>query len=211
MPTCPLCADRSAKRFCPAKEDQICAVCCATKREIEIDCPSDCTHLKAGRSYEAEKRAPDPELAAKLHKFDNAFLREYSGVLDVVSRAVAFEYMDSQWLVDNDVIEVYQAMAATMKTLSGGIHYENQPDGPVRQSLFRRVRALLDELMQPQEAVDRRALKVSEAVEVMEFLTFAAQINSNGRPRSRQYLDWLKSLATQAQAAGQPAGLIIPS
>lgn len=211
MGMCPLCADRAAKRFCPAKEDQICPVCCGTKREIEIDCPSDCVHLKAGRAYEAEKRVPDPELAAKLHKFNDAFLREYSGILDLLSRAVATEYLNSQWLLDNDVIEVFKALTATLKTLSSGIHFDYQPDGPVRQSLFRNVKVLLDELMHPQEAADRRAMKVAEAIEITEFLTFAAQIHSNARPKSRQYLHWLESMATQARVAEQPAGLIIPS
>jgi hypothetical protein len=38
--------------------EQICAVCCGTKREIEIDCPSNCAYLRSGRDYEAESAFP---------------------------------------------------------------------------------------------------------------------------------------------------------
>src|SRR6185295_6699550 len=143
MARCPLCSERSAKRFCPAKSTEICPVCCGTKREIEIDCPGDCPHLKAGRAYEFGKRPPDPELAALAERYDEGFLRQFSPVLDVLSRAMVEERRVSPWLVDNDVIETCKALAATMKTLSGGIYYESLPEGPVRVALFNRMRATL--------------------------------------------------------------------
>ena len=121
MARCPLCSGRSGKRYCPAKESQICAICCGSKREIEIDCPSSCVHLQAGRSYEAEKRVPDTQLAAEVEKYDNEFVYRFSPILDAISKSVAEERLNSPWLVDNDVIEVYQSLSSTMKTLSGGI------------------------------------------------------------------------------------------
>jgi hypothetical protein len=210
MARCPLCSERSGKRYCPAKSTQICAVCCGTKREVEIDCPSSCPYLQASRSYEAEKRTPDPQLAAKIQKYDDHFLHRYSQVLDIISRSVVEERLTSPWLVDNDVIEVYKSLGATMKTLSSGIYYESLPEGPARISLFRRLKSLLDQLMQPAASADRQALKVSEALDVLDFLTFAAEMNSSIRPRGRRYLDWLTSMAGVAPQAEQSSGLIIP-
>src|SRR5438552_2281792 len=111
MATCPLCSTRSSKRYCPAKGEQICALCCGTKREIEIDCPSNCTYLRAGRDYEAEKRIPDPELVARSYRFDERFLNENVALLNFVSMLVIVERQRSPWLVDNDVIEVYKALS----------------------------------------------------------------------------------------------------
>jgi hypothetical protein len=210
MAKCPLCSERAGKRYCPAKGVQICAVCCGTKREVEIDCPASCGYLKASRDYEAEKRVPDAELAAKVQKFDNSFVAKYNPVLDVLSAAVVEERLASPWLVDNDVIEAYKALSATMKTLSSGIYYESLPDGPLRLSLFRRLKTVLDHFMQPDPKTDRRLLKVSEAVDILDFLSFAAQMNSSIRPRTRRYLDWLSEMAGQAPAAGQSSGLILP-
>jgi hypothetical protein len=210
MAKCPLCSERAGKRYCPAKGVQICAVCCGTKREVEIDCPSSCGYLKASRDYEAEKRVPDPELAAKVRKFDDSFVQRYHPVLNIASGAVVEERMGSPWLVDNDVIEVYKALSATMKTLSSGIYYESLPDGPVRISLFRRLKDVFEHLMQPDSQTDRRLLKVSEAVDILDFLTFAAQMNSSVRPKSRRYLDWLNEMSGQAPASPQSSGLILP-
>jgi hypothetical protein len=213
MAVCPLCSERPARRYCPAKSEQICSVCCGTKREVEIYCPGDCTYLVASRGYENEKRIPDPEVAAKADRFNDEFVYNFSPVLDAISRQVVAERMQSQWLVDNDVIDVYNALVATMKTLSSGIHYESLPDGPVRQALFHRLKSLLDKAMEPQESADRRALKVSEAIDALEFLSFVAQVNSSVRPKGRRYLDWLDSMFIPMAGADEPSpsgGLILP-
>src|SRR5438067_13025412 len=59
--TCPICHKRKAKRFCPARGDGICSVCCGTEREVTIDCPSDCAHLIACRQYDYERKEIDWE------------------------------------------------------------------------------------------------------------------------------------------------------
>jgi hypothetical protein len=210
MATCPLCSERAGKRYCPAKETQICAVCCGTKREVEIDCPSSCSYLKASRSYEAEKRVPDPELFAKVQKFDAEFVERNYKILNAASIIVVQECSNSRWLNDNDVIEVYKALAATMRTLSSGIYYEKLPESPIRLSLFRRLKALIDDLMQPGPTPDLRILKAFEAIDILDFLTVAAEANSSIRPRSRRYVDWVSQQFPQGQQTEHTSGLIIP-
>jgi len=192
MAVCPLCSERSAKRYCPAKEDRICAVCCGSKREIEIDCPLNCPHLKAAYSYESEKQAPDPELLAKVRHFDQDFIYRFSFALSSMNEAVIDEWKRNPWLADIDVVEVFKALAATMRTLSNGIYYESTPEGGARQALFANLRSALDRLMS-QASPGHTLLKASEAADVIDFLTFVAQVNSGSRPRSRRYLDWLLS------------------
>jgi hypothetical protein len=191
--------------------EQICAVCCGTKREIEIDCPSNCGYLVSGRDYEAEKRVPDPELMAKADQFNDEFFMTFAPLIDAVLSAVVAERKESQWLVDVDLIEVLKALTATYKTLSSGIYYESLPDNPIRQSLFRRIKTLFDQLMQPSERIDEPSLKVSEALDILDFVTLAAQANSSIRPKSRKYLDFLASMARPAAASeASPSGLILP-
>ena len=48
---CPLCGERTARRGCPALGQQICAVCCGTKRLIEIALPGDCVYLASAREH----------------------------------------------------------------------------------------------------------------------------------------------------------------
>lgn len=210
MARCSLCSERIGKRYCPVKGFQICALCCGTKRETEIDCPASCGYLQASRSYEAEKLVPDPHLTAAAHLYDQHFLHRYSPILDAISRSVLEERSNWPWLVDSDVIEVYKSLSDTMKTLSSGIYYESLPEGSVRLSLFRRLKTLMDGMMQLQPNAGHNALKVSECVEVLDFLILSAQVNSSVRPKSRRYLDWLGGMAGIGLQAEQPPSLFLP-
>jgi hypothetical protein len=211
MARCPLCSERSAKRFCPAKQTTICAVCCGTKREIEIDCPGSCVHLKAGSSYEADRKPIDTDLLVRVRSFPKSFINEYGPVLEAIGRSVAEERQTSPWLADVDVMEVYKALAATMTTLSSGIYYETLPDGPARLSLFRRLKTLLDGLLSSNPDAQHRALRVSEVLDILAFLLLAATLNTSGRPKSRQYLDWLSAASGVAEpSAGESSRLILP-
>src|SRR5262245_32596773 len=209
MARCPLCTERSAKRFCPAKQTSICTVCCGTKREVEIDCPSSCVYLKSGRSYENETKPPAPDVVARARSFRPDFVSEYAPVLEILGRAVAEERLRSPWMVDQDVLEVYRALGATMRTLSSGIYYETLPEGPARIAIFRNLKTILDSMMAPSDA-QQRALRVSEVGEILDFLYLAVSANSSGRPRSRQYLDWLSEMFKVAPPSPESGRLIIP-
>src|SRR5688572_5304876 len=104
MATCPLCNERPTKRYCPAKEAQICSLCCGVKREIEIDCPSGCVYLKAAHSYEKEKRLPDQEVAERAARYGQDFVYRYSPIFDAVTATVLQEREQSRWFVDSDLI-----------------------------------------------------------------------------------------------------------
>lgn len=209
MARCPLCTERSAKRFCPAKQTSICTVCCGTKREVEIDCPASCIHLQAGRSFESERKSPDAELVARARAVRQNFLSEYAPILELLGRAIAEERHASPWLVDPDVAEVYRALSATMKTLSSGIYYETLPEGPPKLALYRKLKGILDGLMSPSEA-QHRVLRVTEVLEILDFLLLSFAANSSGRPRSRQYLDWLSTMSGVAVPSAESGRLIIP-
>jgi hypothetical protein len=166
--------------------------------------------LKASRSYESEKPIPDPQIAAKAQQFGGDFVAQHHVLLDLLTMAIVEERTNSAWLVDNDVIEVLKALKETLKTLSSGIYYEALPQGPIRQALFRRLKELFDQLMQVDPSSDRRVLKVSEAMDVLDFMTLVAQAHSSVRPKSRRYLDWISERFAAGIQAQQPSGLIIP-
>jgi hypothetical protein len=210
MARCPLCSERPAKRFCPAKETHICSVCCGSRREVDIDCPSSCHHLQASRFYEGDGRVPDPQLASAVQKFDKTFTYRHNPVLNAICFAICEERTATPWLLDTDVIEVFKDLAKTMKTLSSGIYYESLPESIVGVALFHRLKRLFDDFMQPQPQMLEESLKVSDAIDVLTFLTYFATVNSNKRPRSRQYLDLLSNMADQAAQEKRAGNLILP-
>jgi len=198
MATCPLCNARAAKRSCPAKRTHICSVCCGTKREIEIDCPSDCAYLKSGRIYETEKKPLTAESAGSIRRFDDAFLHQYGLLIFGIYKEIVEERRLQPTMLDHDVVEVYKSLGATLKTLSSGLLYESLPEGgPMQTVLFRRLRNFIDSLISP-ESQEQRALRVSEAEAIVEFLVASASINGTDRPKSRRYLDWLTGIMAES-------------
>jgi hypothetical protein len=164
----------------------------------------------AGRVYESDRRNPDPQLESALQKFDKSFTYRHTPVLNAVCVAICEERAASRWLLDTDVIEVFKDLTRTMKTLSSGIYYESLPESVIRVSLFHRLKRLFDGFMQPQPQSLEQSLKVSDAIDVLTFLTYVATVNSNSRPRSRQYLDLLNDMADQSAQEKRAGNLIVP-
>ena len=52
---CIICGKGKAKRFCPAKNSNICPKCCGEKRGIEINCPLDCEYFIEGQKNHQQK------------------------------------------------------------------------------------------------------------------------------------------------------------
>src|SRR5262245_65956202 len=67
MGHCSLCGTGKAKRACPALGRDICPVCCATKRQVEISCPPDCGYLSSARAHPAA-------VVQRQHERDMRFL-----------------------------------------------------------------------------------------------------------------------------------------
>ena len=104
---CPLCQVRKAKRACPALGRQICAVCCGTKRVVEIHCPADCGYLSTARSH-------PPAVIQRQQEMDRAMLlpllqglSERQARLFLMLAAVTSRYEGDalQKVVDEDIAQ----------------------------------------------------------------------------------------------------------
>lgn len=146
-------------------------------------------------------------MVARARSFDQQTIDKHAPALDFLTQTIALEFANSPNFVDADFIEVAKALSETLKTLSNGIIYDFAPTGGTRRILFSQLRAALDKLMSEQIG-GVGPLKVSEAQWLVEFLTFAAEIHSGGRPKSRRYLNWVLSSRPQNEAS--PSNLILP-
>ena len=208
MPKCPLCSQRPAKRRCPAKGQLICPVCCGTKREVEIDCPSDCRYLQTGRAYEWERGGSGRPLPGQ-RQFNEQFFYSHGELIASVASALLEERSALPGLVDQDAREAFKALQATMKTLDAGIYYETLPvAGGGATAIYRRLKGVLDEWLQP-GSPDREAAKVSDVLAVIDFMIATSDFHSSERPRSRRYLDWLRGMVPDS-GPDESSRLIVP-
>jgi hypothetical protein len=193
---CPICEKRRADRYCPAKGEKICAVDCGTGREVTIDCPSDCSYLLAAHRWEESN--PKPILKTEMPfaevSFPSELLHTRQNVLSGLGYTVLIYAADQRALNDADVFESVQAMAETYRTLISGIYYEKAPAGPVAAGLYAALAKFIeDEKKHEAEHPQVAPLKDLEIFHLLVFFLRFGKLRSNGRTRTRAFLEFLRS------------------
>jgi hypothetical protein len=217
--SCPICEKRKAARFCPAKGEKICAVCCGTERENSIDCPGHCTYLIAAHRYEGEHERPLPadQAFAEVELREDIFYKHQSAFLEFVYALLNF--CNSQTAAnDQDVLAALQALGETHKTLASGIYYEKPPVAPIRHALFTALAAVLDKLKrQPAEITGSSALTSGEPIKDLEIfhllvLTYRlGLLHTNGRSRARRYIEFLRAeFPAASELRREESRIIVP-
>jgi hypothetical protein len=165
---CPLCGQRKARRACPALREQICAVCCGTKRLVEIRCPSDCTYLATAREHPpaVAVRQQQRDVAALVGYMQDFSERQSQLFFLIATFLLRYEPPELHPLVDEDVAEASAAMAATFETASRGVIYEHRPNSLSAERLASELRPLLAKVSdQGGESARRDAAVVLRRVE----------------------------------------------
>ena len=208
--TCPICQKRKAKRFCPAKAENICSVCCGSEREVTIDCPSDCSYLVASREYDFERQEIDwatlPFADIKIHP---SFPRGHIQLLNTISYAICVHARDNRRLVDSDVIAALQALAESYRTLSSGIYYEKPPDYRDQRELYEALKIAIDRYKKV-EVQEAGVISVRDG-DIRDALVFFTQLGAtrtNGRPKGRAYLDFLRT-QFKSEELSKPASNVV--
>lgn len=192
---CPICNKRKATRFCPAKSASICAVDCATEREVTIDCPSDCPHLVASRQYEGERREIDwSQIPFSEVKVSPSAFYNHERLLDAIAYAVCDFAAEYRTLVDSDVIAAFRTLAESYETLAKGIYYEKALDDRLQHGLYARMKEAIAAYKKDEAARAgmTTALRDETVRDALIFFTQVGATRSNGRPKGRAYLDFLR-------------------
>jgi hypothetical protein len=146
--SCPLCSTRRARRACPALGQDICPVCCGTKRLTEISCPPTCPYLSSSKAH-------PPAVVQKRQERDLAYLLPYWSDLSepqyrllLLFQAITLKHAAEALLPlrDDDVAEAAAVTAATLETAGKGIIYEHQATSLPAQRLATTLTETFQEL-----------------------------------------------------------------
>ena len=194
--SCPICQRRKPVRFCPARGESICSICCGTEREVTLDCPADCIYLIRAREQEEAQRKPIPPADLPFAEIELP-----TGVLDLNRELVAalattiLGYAaKTRGLADADVAATLRALGETYRTLTSGLYYEKPPEGGPSRELYVYLRETVEALRKEQLA--RAALPILKDSDVLYVTVLLARVlraRSNGRPRCRAFLDFLRA------------------
>ena len=211
---CPICNKRRAERYCPAKDEKICAIDCGVEREVTIACPNDCAYLVAAHRWEqshpkplAESEVPFPDVS-----FPADLIHTRQAVLSGLGYTVVVYAADQRSLADSDVFAAVQAMAETRRTLMSGIFYEKPPEIPVAAGLYAALAKFIDEEKKhAAEHPEFSALKDTEIFHLLVFFLRFGWMRSNGRPRTRAFIEFLRSqFPTEMGVSKEEPRIILP-
>jgi len=211
---CSICNKRRAERYCPALGEKICAIDCGAGREATIDCPIECAYLIAAHRWEQNHPKPlaEEELAFPDVPVPPDLIRTQQIFLSALGYTVLVYAANQRSLVDAEVFDAVQALAETRRTLLSGIYYEKPPQAPIAASLYA---ALAESIEQEKKHAAQRpeltALKDSEIFQLLVFFLRFGRLRSNGRPRTRGFLTFLRTvIPVEAGVAKEESRIILP-
>jgi hypothetical protein len=213
---CAICQNRKEKRVCPALAARICAPCCGEQREVTLDCPADCAYLQQARQNEAPRTVEElqsEELfrnVAVPPQFRYHFEPLIAGLLFTLARVAAAH---KSWH-DRDVISALTDVTREReRQLRSGLIYQETSPSPITELLRVELERMIADYrkLQAQE-LNATALKESDILSALVLLVRLAQNNTNGRPRSRRFLDGLLAqFPTASNDAAQSGPTIVLS
>jgi hypothetical protein len=209
---CPICGKRKPERFCPAKGEKICAVCCGVEREVTLDCPAGCSYLIAAHRYEQEHRKPlsETQLPFRDVQISRELFHTRQDLLSGLSATMA-AFSREHNPTDTDVLAALSSLAETYRTLISGIVYENPPTAPMPHALYIALgKFVQDYKKQETERTGFSAVKDTEVFQSLVFLARLCVSRTNERPRARIFVELLREQFPAPQQQPEASRIITP-
>lgn len=126
-------------------EQQICAICCGTKRLTQIACPSDCAWLATAREHPAAAvlRQQQRDGALVVRALRDFGERQSQLFLLISTFLIKYEAPELQSIIDDDVAEGMAALASTYETSVRGVIYEHRPASLAAERLVNLLKPIL--------------------------------------------------------------------
>ncbi|HEX8926094.1 MAG TPA: hypothetical protein VF786_09895 [Terriglobales bacterium] len=192
---CAICQTRKEKRVCPALASRICALCCGEQREVTLDCPADCVYLQQAQQNEPPRTAEElkgEELfrdVAVPQQFKYQFEPLIAGFLFTLARVAGAH---KNWH-DRDIISALTDITRERERQSrSGIIYQEASPSPITDVLRMELERMVTDYRKLEaQNLSAATLKESDVLSAFVLLVRIAQNSTNGRPRSRRFLDGL--------------------
>ena len=205
---CRLCNKRPVKRACPALREQICTVCCATKRLVEITCTEDCRYLESAQRHPAAvvKRQLDADVAVLMAAIGRLSEQQLQLFFLLQSIVLSHKPEGLARLVDADVALAVGALARSLESASKGVIFEESTGSVVAEGVRCALKPVIDEVTKGGGSRAER-----EAAIVLRGMERGAKHHGNSLPSGQtSYLDLVARVFQQRpQKAQQPARPLI--
>ncbi|MEO5922489.1 MAG: hypothetical protein ABIR70_01545 [Bryobacteraceae bacterium] len=188
---CKICNQRRAKRHCPGVDGEICAICCAEGREITIDCPRECPHLREARGHEAKIVLTADQVPNRDIEVSEDFVRHHEHLVLMLGNTIT-RAMEKGKAVDSDAREAIEAMIQVYRGLESGLIFESRLANPYAADIQDALKSMIEELRaKVAEATGENSVRDKDLLGTLVFLQRLALQYDNGRRRGRVFFDFL--------------------
>jgi hypothetical protein len=127
---------------------EICAVCCATKRLVEIACPEDCRYLDAAQRHPAAviKKQIDRDVTVLMSSLGRLSEQQLQLFFLLQSMVLSYKPEGLGRMIDADVALAAGALAGSLETASRGVIFEESTGSVVAEGLRRALKPVIDEV-----------------------------------------------------------------
>lgn len=188
MPTCQICDTRKPKRYCTSRGENICTQCCATEREVSINCPMECIYLQESRAH-AKLALDASTMPHREVQIDDRFLQHADVTLILFS---AFFSRAAMPIPNATDAEMRAAIEAVIQRFKGN---PAPPEEAVALKIYDAFCAEYDKF-RAEITKDQKAESVfsdETFVRVLVFIARVAHGHNNGRPLCRAFLHYLRA------------------
>jgi hypothetical protein len=207
---CILCEQRKAKRYCPAKKTQICAICCGEKRGVEINCPLDCPYYVEGQRHHQEKVTKQrlKKEGAEPYIRRAELYNKNPEIFAKIELALAGLFRADSRLKNEEVASALELVLKTLDTEKRGILYDYRSESRVVNELAGQILSILRERKDTPELRQARITLDYAKDLIEEFLkevNFYMEVDSN----SQSYLIHISRYHPERREAAHGSSLII--
>ena len=207
--SCEICHTRKEKRFCPAVHGRICSTCCGTEREVTLDCPLDCPYLQQAHRNEKLRTVEEVGREALMTEVEipEQFVYDREPLILGLGYTIAQAAHADRSLQDREAIAALTALAKGLQTrVESGLVYEERSASLPQQALVDQLRKMLDQYREVEvKNQGYSSLRDSDALQAVVFLMRLGLMHTNGRPKSRAFLDFLlRQFPEQKSAIAAP-------
>ena len=182
---------------------------------MTIDCPVDCGYLIAAHRYELKQNKPVPvsEVPFPDVEVPRDLIHINRSVVSGLAFAILRSSAENPSANDTDVLTALHALAEKFRTLGSGIYYEKPPAGGPPQAVYVALDKFIEDFKQKlAEQGGPTRLKDADIFYFFVFLLRVGRQQTNGRPKSRAYLEFLRGQFPKSAAAAPPEAprIIVP-
>ena len=184
---CVHCRKARAKRYCPAKRDEICPKCCGEYRGIEISCPFDCDYFIEGQKNHQERidKLRVQKEGIKTYVKRAELFNSNTEVFALVERYIASSFRSNRRIDNRDLERGLEQACKSIDTEIKGVFYEFESENSYSNEIASNLMAIIKECLKRYES---KGFTMETALEIISEYLSELKFYIENEPGKQSYL-----------------------